>query len=167
MKRVTLRRCSNVIEADTLRIRLAAAGIDAVIQGGEGFTALGQIGGAAGYPQLDVRSEDYDRAVAVLQADESASEHAKPWICSRCDERNEATFDLCWSCQKTRDESDQAVAKNPYRPASWQQGDEADSSDQAVSPEQRRDTVPESMYLHVLAFIVAAIIALAFYVMIR
>lgn len=161
MKRITVRRCNNVIEADTLRIRLAAAGIDAVVQGGEGATTLSHIGGAAGYPQVDVSSEDYDRAVAMLQADESARLHTQPWICSRCEERNEATFDLCWSCQKPREASDRAVAAARSRPPSWQADDDADA------PEERRELIPDSLYIavEVLAIIVAALVAIAFFAM--
>lgn len=111
-RRVTVRHCANSAQADAIRIRLEAEGIHAIVQGGEIGTMLSYIGPAVGYPYVDVPAEDYDEAVAILEADEIALATAQPWICSRCDEPNEAAFDFCWSCNKSRDGTDR-VAQSP------------------------------------------------------
>jgi hypothetical protein len=106
LTRLTVRRCSNVMEAESVRIRLEAEGIDAVVLGGETVVTLSYVGGAIGYPHVDVPAEDYQRAIEVLQADQDTLAIAQPWICSRFGEGNEASFDLCWSCNKSRDSAD-------------------------------------------------------------
>lgn len=103
---VNLKRCRDVIEAETLRIRLASAGIHAVVQGGQTATALSYVGSAVGYPQVEVANDDYQSALAVLEADRVALATAGGWVCSRCDEYNEPSFDICWSCNKTRGPED-------------------------------------------------------------
>jgi len=103
---VNLKRCRDVIEAETLRIRLASAGIHAVVQGGQTATALSYVGSAVGYPQVEVTEDDYQSAVAILEADRVALATAGGWGCSRCGEYNEPSFDICWSCNKTRGPED-------------------------------------------------------------
>ncbi len=89
-----------------MRIRLEAAGIHAVILGAEAGVALSYFGGVVGYPQVDVPAEDFERATELLQADRQVLRHAQPWTCARCDEPNEAAFEFCWSCNKSRDAAD-------------------------------------------------------------
>ena len=128
---VNLKRCRDVIEAETLRIRLASAGIHAVVQGGQTATALSYVGSAVGYPQVEVADDDYQSAVAILEADRVALATAGGWICSRCDEYNEPSFDICWSCSKTRGPEDrvETAGANGLR---RQTGD--DASDESEPP---------------------------------
>ncbi len=101
-----LRRCYDFVEAEAIRTRLDAAGILAVINGAEAQLMLSYVGTALGGVKLEVAPEDYDRAVKLLDDDESQAAILGPWICERCNEQNEATFELCWKCQKPRDEED-------------------------------------------------------------
>lgn len=94
------------MEAETVRIRLEAAGIHAVILGAEAGVALSYFGGVVGYPQVDVSAEDFERACELLQADRQVLRQTQPWTCARCDEPNEAAFEFCWSCNKSRDAAD-------------------------------------------------------------
>lgn len=100
---VVLSRFATSFEAQTLSSRLATAGIESFIQGTDLVAAFG-IGGApsASGVRLEVAEEDLQAAVAILQKDERVRELAGQWHCSRCDELNESTFELCWSCQKSR-----------------------------------------------------------------
>ena len=121
-RRVTVRRCHSVMEAETVRIRLEAAGIHAIILGAEAGVALSYFGGAVGYPQVEVPAEDFERASELLQADQQVLRQAQPWSCARCDEPNEAAFEFCWSCNKSRDAADPIIA-----------ADEADDARHAAS----------------------------------
>ena len=44
-----------------------------------------------------VNDRDYERACRVL--DSALSEKsAAPWVCRKCNEENDESFDFCWSC---------------------------------------------------------------------
>lgn len=106
----TLQIFGNPMEAEIVRARLDAAGILAVVNGGEVGTMLSHIGSAAVSIRVEVAPEDFEQAEAILREDELERSQRQPWVCSRCDERNEPLFDMCWSCSKQRSESDpQAV----------------------------------------------------------
>lgn len=106
-KLAVLRQCADRVEAETIRIRLASAEIQALITGTDAGTALG-LGGAATsrLVRVEVASEDYERANDLLHADELRTQVAGPWVCGRCHEQNEAAFDVCWCCNKMRSEDD-------------------------------------------------------------
>ena len=101
----TLQIFENAVEAEILRTRLDAAGILAVVNGGEVATMLSHIGTAAVSVRVEVAPEDFDRAAKILREDEMDRAARTAWTCQRCDERNEPLFDLCWSCGKSRDAS--------------------------------------------------------------
>ncbi|MDG2220607.1 MAG: DUF2007 domain-containing protein [Rubripirellula sp.] len=110
----SIRSCSDRFEAESLRIRLAEAGIRAVITGTDMETALG-LGGAGTMRlvRLEVATEDAERATLILAEDQRKASKAGPWICSRCREQNEATFEVCWSCSKRRLNEDQQESDDP------------------------------------------------------
>jgi len=103
-----VRSCADRIQAESIRIRLAEAGIRAMITGTDMETALG-LGGAGTMRmvRVEVPAEDAERAAALLDEDDRKAAEAGPWICSRCHEQNEATFEVCWSCSKPRTEDDE------------------------------------------------------------
>ncbi|TWU55303.1 putative signal transducing protein [Rubripirellula reticaptiva] len=103
----TLRGFSDVFEAEIIRDRLAAANIRAFVTGTDMATAL-SLGGAAtsNGVRLEVANDDYDRAVATLADDEKRLREAGDWQCGRCSEPNEASFEVCWSCNKPRSDDD-------------------------------------------------------------
>jgi hypothetical protein len=102
----TLRVFANPHEAEIMRTRLDAAGILAVINGAEVAHMLSHIGTAVAKVRLEVAPEDFDRAIEVLKEDERRRGELTDWKCVRCDEDNDAAFDLCWNCSKKRDPSD-------------------------------------------------------------
>lgn len=105
--RAVLRGYADRVEAETIRIRLAAAGIPAFVTGTDAATALG-LGGAATWRmvRVEVPVEDYVRATLLLEEDQRRIRQAGPWICNRCREQNEAAFEVCWSCAKPRSKDD-------------------------------------------------------------
>lgn len=113
----SIRSCTDRIEAESLRIRLAEAGIRALVTGTDMETALG-LGGAGTMRmvRLEVPTEDAERAIAILEEDRRKALEAGPWICERCHEQNEATFEVCWSCNKQRTDSDQRGRRETTEP---------------------------------------------------
>lgn len=101
-----MRIFENAVEAEILRTRLDAAGILAVVNGGEVATMLSHIGTAAVRVRVEVAPEDFERAQAILEEDDNDRVERSAWTCSRCQERNEPLFDLCWYCGKQRTDTD-------------------------------------------------------------
>ncbi len=103
-----LRECADRIEAETIRIRLESDDIRVFITGTDAATALG-LGGAGTnrLVRVEVPESELVRAHELLLADEMRMVEQGPWICGRCREDNDASFDICWSCAKPRQESDQ------------------------------------------------------------
>ena len=107
---VVLYRASDRREAEFLSTALEAEGVPVVLSGGDSTLAFGEIGQDALRTDLWVASEDAERGRSVIEriqaersAEGSTDGEATEWTCGACDETNEATFDLCWSCQAPRD----------------------------------------------------------------
>ena len=130
---VVLRRFSDSVAAETLRGRLAVAGIDAFVRGTSIEAAFG-LGGAptSSGLRLEIAKDDVDAALQVIEQDDRLREIAGDWICSRCDEENDASFEFCWKCQKERGPNDtkQAATQPQVNPIA---SPESKTSDQKVS----------------------------------
>ncbi len=48
--------------------------------------------------ELWVDDADYDKAMQVVEA-LGSSENSNDWVCSQCNETNDASFEICWKCQ--------------------------------------------------------------------
>lgn len=108
-KLAVLRQCTDRVEAETIRIRLAADEIQSLITGSDSGTAL-SMGGASTsrLVRVEVKQSDFQRADALLKADRQRAQEAGSWNCQRCHEYNESAFDVCWSCNKIRGGSEHA-----------------------------------------------------------
>lgn len=47
--------------------------------------------------ELWVDDSDYERAIDLLKSNENTG--SKNWVCSKCNEENAASFEICWNCQ--------------------------------------------------------------------
>lgn len=118
----TLRICDNAVEASIVKTRLDAAGILAVVNGGEVATTLSHIGTALRV-RVEVAPEDFERASAILDNDDLERSVRAAWQCSRCDEHNDPSFDLCWACGKQHEPGDRQVdQKDDDRPPTQSTG---------------------------------------------
>ena len=43
--------------------------------------------------------KDYDRASAIIENEIENPEPKDSWVCAKCNEENDGSFELCWSCQ--------------------------------------------------------------------
>ncbi len=78
---------------------VAANDIDVVLK--NEFTAGRVAPGHIGLPELWVVNDaDYDQAVNFIEKSLSI-EGAVEWVCSKCNESNDPSFELCWNCQST------------------------------------------------------------------
>lgn len=110
-----LRQCVTVHEAEIVRDRLIAAGVRAFVTGTDMATAL-SLGGAGTDVgvRLVVPSEDFDHAAELLAEDERTLREAGPWRCGRCDQPNEASFEVCWSCSKPREDEPATILTDDF-----------------------------------------------------
>lgn len=107
--RVVLRECADRIEAETIRIRLGVEDIHVFISGTDSATAL-SLGGAGTnrLVRVEVAEHQAKHAHRLLEEDARRVLELGPWVCSKCEEQNEAAFELCWSCSKQRDGEDES-----------------------------------------------------------
>jgi len=77
-----------------------ASGIQVVLRNEFSAGASGDLSPFDTWVELWVlNDEDYELAVNVLaEAFENAD--APTWVCAACGETNEASFELCWNCQR-------------------------------------------------------------------
>ena len=47
--------------------------------------------------------QDFDKAEAIIEKQFKNSGTRPEWICARCDEPNDGSFDFCWKCQSAAD----------------------------------------------------------------
>ena len=88
--------------------RLLVSNVKNIVEGmGVAVTLKNEFSsGAAGelspfdvWPELWVVDDvDYEKAVRIIES-AFRPENAKEWLCSRCSEKNDASFDVCWNCQ--------------------------------------------------------------------
>ncbi|TWU47420.1 hypothetical protein Poly51_52200 [Rubripirellula tenax] len=113
-------------EAEIVRDRLAAAGIQAFVVGTDMATAL-SLGGAGTIQgvRLEVSPADYDLAIETLVDDDRRLREAGYWKCGRCSEPNQPAFELCWSCNKPRSDDDERIQADlsDFEPPSAQASD--------------------------------------------
>lgn len=48
---------------------------------------------------------EYDRATAVIETQVLDPPYQEPWICAKCGESNEGSFQVCWKCQHEHSDS--------------------------------------------------------------
>ena len=98
-KLVAVYRAGNSIEGNFLQGLLAQEGIPVKL------LAEGPAKGNREV-ELQVPADKVDAARRVLRRYEAESEDdaetsSQAWICRRCGEENEASFEACWNCQAT------------------------------------------------------------------
>jgi hypothetical protein len=47
-----------------------------------------------------IHDADYDKAIETISSSFSDNDDAE-WICSHCQETNDASFEFCWNCQNS------------------------------------------------------------------
>ena len=130
-----LRECADQFEAQTIRIRLAAEKIPVLITGTDPNHAWSLGGAPTSRPvRVEVKSSDLTRADTLLKQDRLRATQAESWICCRCHEKNEPTFDICWSCNKMHEDATNGDQGSLLENASKIQGDAF--SEMAQRPEQ-------------------------------
>jgi hypothetical protein len=103
---VTIATFPDAGAASIVRASLEVEGITAHLQGAEAASTLWHVGTALGGVQLQVASDDVERASALLHDGHAPLDGPSgPWVCGPCGEPIDAGFDVCWMCGANRSES--------------------------------------------------------------
>lgn len=88
----------NKIIVDNAKNYLEQYGIASVLRNEFSGGAAGDLAPTQTWPELWVEDDLCQRAEACIQklVNEQLGEM---WVCPRCGEQNESTFELCWQCQ--------------------------------------------------------------------
>lgn len=75
------------------------AGIPVTLKNEYATGAVGELSPIDSWLELWVSNdEDYEKARKLLESIVSADDKVN-WVCTHCDEKNDASFDFCWNCQ--------------------------------------------------------------------
>jgi hypothetical protein len=78
------------------------AGISTVLRNEYASGAAGDLAPLDTWLELwVVNDSDYAEAMKIVEAISSRNDEEE-WVCEKCGERNAASFDICWNCQRER-----------------------------------------------------------------
>lgn len=99
MKRVF--SSENTIDVWQIRNLLEVEGIDTVVKNADMSSAFGEVPFVETWPEVWVKDPaDYEHALDIVDEYLYAEDDDRPdWRCSKCRERNDAAFAVCWNCQ--------------------------------------------------------------------
>ncbi len=113
-------------------------GILAFVEGANTNSAF-FVGNALAGVKLLVASSDQDRARSALQRYHSETLDQATWYCGDCQEMNEPSFDVCWSCGQSRQDVEASPPPNTRPPEPQTPSDELTVAD---FPDRMQSTNP-------------------------
>ena len=80
-------------------------GIDCLLKNEHGNTMGAEFGITNLAEVWILDTDDYDKALKIIEDKISNVSEKSPWICGECNEENEGNFEICWKCQSERQDS--------------------------------------------------------------
>lgn len=78
---------------------IEAQGIDTILKNEFAQGGIGEISAFDSWPEVWVINDaDYDRACKIIK-NSLSNKNSAEWICNACNEKNDASFEICWNCQ--------------------------------------------------------------------
>ena len=88
-------------------------GIDCLLKNEHGNTMGAEFGISNLAEVWLLNSDDYDKALALIEEKIANPSEKSAWICSECKEENEGSFEICWKCQSDRLDSNPTIFSMP------------------------------------------------------
>jgi hypothetical protein len=89
--------CNRFIVANARNI-LESHGFKLFVKNEHASSAMGEVSPFDTWLELwVVNDRDYERACRVLE-NSLSDKAATAWVCKKCDEENDASFEFCWRC---------------------------------------------------------------------
>ncbi len=62
-----------------------------------------------------LNDKDYDRAFSIIEKQITAPLDKKSWVCAKCGEENDGSFESCWNCRYTdrRQDDEKSSSEDP------------------------------------------------------
>lgn len=85
--------------ANNVRNLLEAQNIKTFIKNEFSQGAVGEISAFDSWPEVWIFDDaDFEQAEEIVKKAQCVS-HKDEWICDKCSEKNDPSFDMCWNCQ--------------------------------------------------------------------
>lgn len=97
-----LAECQTEFEAAIMRSTLERNGVECYLTNTATATALSYVGTAIGGTQIHVFEDDLSLARKLTEKPPYDSLDTTEWYCTLCEEEQEAAFDVCWKCGRSR-----------------------------------------------------------------
>ena len=89
----------NSFLANNVRNLIEAQGISTFIKNEFAQGAVGEVSAFDAWPEVWVINDvDFERAKEILKLSQSGTK-GDEWVCERCSEKNDPSFEVCWNCQ--------------------------------------------------------------------
>jgi hypothetical protein len=78
---------------------LELQGIDVTLKNEFASSVIGEVSAFDAWVEVWVLNDaDYEEACSIIESSLS-KDGDKEWVCSGCNEKNDASFEICWNCQ--------------------------------------------------------------------
>ncbi|MCW8833230.1 MAG: DUF2007 domain-containing protein [Colwellia sp.] len=85
--------------ANNIKNLIEAQGIKTFIKNEFSQGAVGEISAFDAWPEVWVyENSDFERAEEIVKSSQSSND-AADWLCHKCSEKNDPSFEICWHCQ--------------------------------------------------------------------
>lgn len=91
----------NKIIVENARNCVREAGIESILKNEYSAGGIGELSPLETWPELWVHEENFDKAKEIVEQ-LTSKVSGENWECSKCNEENESTFEVCWNCQSSR-----------------------------------------------------------------
>jgi hypothetical protein len=80
---------------------IEAQGIVTILKNEFAQGAVGEVAAFDAWLEVWVNDNDYAKAEYLIQNAFNAPQRSD-WICNQCQEKNDASFEVCWQCQNEK-----------------------------------------------------------------
>lgn len=88
----------NIVEVGLMRSMLAQHDIETELRNDHSASVMGEIPFTSVWPEIWVSQRYFDRAVELIKSLQRRELSGPDWRCSKCEEPNPISFELCWQC---------------------------------------------------------------------
>ena len=79
---------------------IESTGIETFLKNEFAQGAIGEASAFDCWPEIWVLNDnDYDKAKSAIEASQKSA-NMVDWICNKCLEKNDASFEICWQCSE-------------------------------------------------------------------
>ena len=89
----------NSLIVENVKNILKIEGIDSVLKNEFASGALGELAPIDTWPELWLENDSDANAATAIIEELSSSATGPDWTCTKCNEENQASFQVCWNCQ--------------------------------------------------------------------